>query len=181
MPGSTFLEGDQITLKTIEQEDVEFLQRITEPKVRRYIEIMRTPFSRDSWEEYIEEITNDDSIVSLLVCTDNEPVGEVMFRPINRDNGRAEIGLWLVPESWRKGIGTEATSLMVRYGFEELRLHRITAQPLGTNQAAKNLLSEIGFVHEGTQREAVFTNGEYVDREFYAMIVDDWRNRLDDS
>lgn len=179
MPGSTFLEGDRITLKTIEQEDTAFLQRIVEPEVRRYIEMIRTPYNRESWEGYVENITEDESIVSLWVCTDGDPIGEVMFRPINRDNGRAEIGLWLVPDVWDEGYGTEATSLMVKYGFEELRLHRITAQPLATNETAKRVLEKVGFTHEGTQREAVFTNGEYVDRELYAQLEGEWRNQLD--
>ena len=176
MPGPVFIDGDRIALRTIEAEDAEFIGRITEPAVRRYIPIIRTPFNRESWEEYIEEVNDNESIVSLLVCLDGDPLGEVMYRPIRRDNGTAELGLWLVPEAWGEGYGTEATELLVEYGFDALRLHRITARPVSVNARSRELLSHLGFSHEGTHREALFVAGEYLDEECYALLETEWRD-----
>jgi ribosomal-protein-alanine N-acetyltransferase len=36
-------------------------------------------------------------------------------------------------------------------------------------------LETLGFVHEGTQRQAKFVDGEYVDLRVYGLLVDEWR------
>ena len=93
MPGPVFIDGDRTELRTIETEDAAFVGRTTESAARRYIQVIRTPSNQEGWEEYVTHVNEDESIVSLLVCLDGDPLGEVMFRPIRRDNGTAGIGL----------------------------------------------------------------------------------------
>ena len=42
------------------------------------------------------------------------------------------------------------------------------------NEASKTLCERLGFVHEGTARQAQFVDGEYVDVERYGLLVDEW-------
>ena len=42
------------------------------------------------------------------------------------------------------------------------------------NEASKRVVEKLGFVHEGTKRDDAFVGGEYVDREVYAVLADEW-------
>ena len=65
---------------------------------------------------------------------------------------------------------------MISYGFDQLRLHRITARPLARIDVSRTLLESLGFVHEGTSREARYVDGAYLDEERYALFDREWRD-----
>jgi ribosomal-protein-alanine N-acetyltransferase len=175
MTGHTFIETDRLTLRPLEREDVSFLRRCQDPSVRQDMPILNTPTSREGWEEYVERTREDDSALTLLVEDDDGPIGEVMFRPLYRNEGRGEFGIWLVPEVWGKGYAKEACTAMLRYGFEELRLHRVSAKMLGRNDRSRGLLESVGFTEEGVLRESRYTDGTYHDEVVYALLEDEWR------
>lgn len=178
MPGSVFIDGDRIELTTVEREDIEFLKRgVNHPEVRRHIPVFRTPRNTEQYEETFENIDSAENDASLLVCDDGEPVGSVQLYPINDGQGWANLGYWIVPDRQENGYATEACELVIEYGFAELRLHRISAVTMAPNVASQRVLERLGFVHEGTNREAAFVDGEYVDDEQYGLLREEWRER----
>jgi len=82
----------------------------------------------------------------------------------------AELGYWIGVPYWRKGYATEASSAVVRYGFERLNLNRIFAHHFKRNPASGRVLQKIGMRHEGCLRQAVIKWGEYIDLEMYAIL-----------
>ena len=72
------------------------------------------------------------------------------------------------------GLGTEATRLVVDHGFRVLGLHRITLEVYDFNPRARHVYEKVGFVHEGTGREALLFDGEWVDVHFMAVLEPDW-------
>jgi len=85
-------------------------------------------------------------------------------------HNHAELGYWLGVPYWGKGYATEAALAVVRYGFEELRLHRIQASHFSSNPASGNVLRKIGMSHEGCKREHILKWGKYLDLELYGMV-----------
>jgi RimJ/RimL family protein N-acetyltransferase len=189
MPGPVFIETERLELRTVEEEDVEFLQAAeNHPEVRRYIGLFREPTSRGEVEESFEDhLTADDAATLLAVPKDDpagagdpagaragEPVGSFQLYPIDDARGWANLGLWLHPDAWGHGYATEATAHLLEYAFRERGLHRVSADALAPNEASIALLDRVGFVHEGTRREAAFADGEYVDSEEYGLLARDW-------
>jgi RimJ/RimL family protein N-acetyltransferase len=173
MPGSVFIEGDRITLRTIEKEDIGFLQRgMNTPAVRRYAGT-DIPYNRRRYEEELFDRISSGDFVQLLVC-DDEPLGDVSLAPIDERRGWANLGYWVHPDHQGQGYATEAVRLIVSYGFDELRLHRISATITAPNTASKQVVEKLGFVHEGTKRDDAFLNGEYVNRDVYAVLRKEW-------
>lgn len=82
----------------------------------------------------------------------------------------AEIGYWLGEEYWGKGIATEAAKLISTYGFETLGMKRIYASVFSPNKASAKVLEKAGFTYEGTHRQSVYKNGEYLDELFYGLV-----------
>lgn len=175
MPGPVFIEGDSIDLRTIEQEDIEFLQEGTNhPAVRQYAGD-DVPYNRRRYEEERFGPLSDGDVVHLLVCDGDDRLGDVSLAPIDERRGWANLGYWIHPDRQGEGYATEAARLAVAHGFEELRLHRISATIVAGNEPSKRVVEKLGFVHEGTKRDDAFIDGEYVDREVYALLRDERR------
>lgn len=65
---------------------------------------------------------------------------------------------------------------MLRFGFEELRLHRIDAGHFVNNPASGRILRKLGMKHEGTTREHILKWGEYLDVEIYGILAQEYRD-----
>jgi len=91
MPGSVFDTGDTVELRTVEKEDVEFLQQtLNDPRVR--VGIAATdPVNRIAEREWVESLGDTDS-AHFLVCIDGDPVGEIGLKPPQEVWGTAEVG-----------------------------------------------------------------------------------------
>ena len=175
MSRSVFIEGDNIDLRTIEEEDIEFLQEgINHPAVRQYAGV-DLPYNRQRYKEEWFDPIADGEFVELLVCDGDERLGNISLAPIDERRGWANLGYWIHPNHQGKEAATEAARLAVTHGFEELRLHRISAAIVAHNEASKRVVEKLGFVHEGTKRDDAFHDGEYVDREMYSILSEEWR------
>lgn len=174
MPGPAFLEGEQVVLRPIERDDLEFLQRqVNDPSIWRPIG-RNDPVNYEQEEEFFEDVVCDEDTVNLLVSADGTPAGTISIGPLNRPSGRAELGYWIAPDQQGQGYGTAATELMLDYGFGDLALHRIEARVFSFNDASRRLLERVGFTQEGVHRETVFTDGSYHDTYWYGILADEW-------
>lgn len=67
------------------------------------------------------------------------------------------------------GYMSEGLRLTVRYAFEELRLHRLSAQIQPGNRASLRLVERAGFRKEGYSPELMFIDGAWRDHECWAL------------
>ncbi len=64
---------------------------------------------------------------------------------------------------------------MVRFGFEELGLHRIWSWCIADNVASARVLEKTGMRREGRQRETDWFKGRWWDTLLYGLLEDEWR------
>jgi len=174
MPGAVYLESEAVSLRTIEEADLEFLRdTVNDPAVRYYLGA-RGPYNMEQEREFFENVISDDEDLNLLVCADGEPAGTVGLHPLDPTHGSGEIGIFLAEDYWGRGLGTEAARLVTDYAFRERGHHRVTARVIQGNQASTRVWEKLGFRHEATMREAAFRDGEYVDVRWYAILEREW-------
>jgi ribosomal-protein-alanine N-acetyltransferase len=102
--------------------------------------------------------------VRFAVRPDGEALaGIVSLHQIDRDRLRAELGYWIGVPWWGKGYATEAARAVVRYGFDELGLHKIHAHYMTRNPASGKVLERIGMRQEGLLRDEVRKWGRFED------------------
>ena len=89
---------------------------------------------------------------------------------LNKKHMKAELGCWLIPEYWGKGMMTEVVPLLVEYGFSKMGLHRIEGFVETENINCKKAMQKLQFDHEGTMKDCEIKNGRFISLDIYARV-----------
>jgi [ribosomal protein S5]-alanine N-acetyltransferase len=90
---------------------------------------------------------------------------------------RAELGYWIGVPFWNRGYATDASAVLLEFGFGELRLNRIHAHFFARNPASGRVLQKLGMEHEGRLRQHIRKWGVFEDIEMYGILRSEWRLR----
>jgi ribosomal-protein-alanine N-acetyltransferase len=133
------------------------------------------------WEPYdsleacsidVARLVENDSLMwwALEYRNDARVIGRVQLSDWSRRHSHAELSYALRREYWGQGLMTEAVVKAVEYGWEELRLHRLSAVVRPDNLASVRILENLGMKHEGRMRHHRWLWGEWVDLDLYAVV-----------
>lgn len=99
--------------------------------------------------------------------------GVVSFNAIDRVNKNAFWAFYASPAA-PPGTGSRMEILALDYAFEELKLHKLSAEVLAFNQSVLNLHKKFGFVVEGIFRDHHRVDENYVDVYRISMLRHEW-------
>ncbi|PRY58140.1 RimJ/RimL family protein N-acetyltransferase [Knoellia remsis] len=179
------LEGELVTLRPIRAEDADLIDAI----IRADDEIARLTGSVGSRDEQPEGMplerlreiygewaeAEDRLVLGVVDRASGDLVGEVVLAGWDEANRSCWFRTLIGAAGRGRGLGTEATRLIVDHGFRELGLHRITLEVYDFNPRARHVYEKVGFVHEGTGRDALLFDGAWVDVHYMAMLESDPR------
>ena len=175
------LQTDRLVLREFTVEDAPVVQRLVgEWEVARTKWHIPHPYE-DGWaEEWIDSCrpafeAGERVSFAAVLREGGTLVGSIALHLNARDDNE-EIGYWIGRPYWGQGYATEAAREVVRYGFEELRLHRVHANHLGSKPASGKVLQKVGMSREGTRPEHYKKWETYEDRVDYRLLFRDWRN-----
>lgn len=97
---------------------------------------------------------------------------EIFIR--NLQGGWGEIGYFLRPEFWGYGYASEIVQMVLALGFNQLKLHKISASCNGNNASSERVMQKSGMQKEGVLKQARFKNGRWDDELKYSILVDQW-------
>jgi RimJ/RimL family protein N-acetyltransferase len=112
-----------------------------------------------------------------LAVTDKatgECVGEAVLNEWDPGNESCNFRIFLGPRGRDRGLGTEATRLIVGYGFGYLGLHRISLEVYAFNPRARRAYEKAGFRAEGVLRESLRYNGKWIDATVMSVLAAEW-------
>lgn len=131
----------------------------------------RTPFSIETLVEFIKSSWNDRNNVHFAMVEDNdEYIGTISLKNINFIDRNAEYAIMVGKEYWGTGYALEATNRIIEYGFKKLNLNKIYLNVLANNLRANKFYEKYGFIKEGTFKNHIYNNGEYVDLNWYCIF-----------
>ena len=95
------------------------------------------------------------------------------------NEGIGELGYRLLPRYWRRGLGSEGSRELLRYGFEDLGLGKIVAFTAAKNAASRAMMASVGmgFVREFEVDAAGWPEGTDLHGVEYAISAKDWSLR----
>ncbi|MEO6174358.1 MAG: GNAT family N-acetyltransferase [Flavobacterium circumlabens] len=169
------IETERLLLKRITDADVnEIFELRSNPETMKYIPRPLVKTTEDALEHIamIEEkiITNVGINWGITLKDNPKLLGIIGYYRIQPENYRAEIGYMLLPEFHGKGIIPEAVNKLIRYGFDDLKLHSIEAVIDPENFASEKVLQKCGFVKEAHLKEAEFYEGVFLDKVIYSLL-----------
>jgi diamine N-acetyltransferase len=173
-----FLIGEKVDLCPVTQEDMGILKKgYNDPDVRDAM-FMYFPLTDKDTENKIEAMLKEEKAINLMIVDKetNKTVGHTALVHPDWVSGMVTFYIVLLDkEVWGKGLGTEATQLIVDYGFNMLNLNRIQLHVNAENEPAKAVYTKIGFKHEGTLRQAMYKNSKYYDFWLMSILAEEYK------
>lgn len=113
--------------------------------------------------------------VPFALLVDDAPVGLASLMRANPGHGTIEIGgVCLARSLQRTRASTEAFSLFARHVFEDLGHRRYEWKCDSLNEPSRRAARRLGFVEEGTFRNAVVTKGRNRDTTWFSITDAEW-------
>lgn len=174
-----YLEGEKVYLRCLEPEDAnEFYRSVNNDREGRRLTGTQRPFTLHQIEMYIDRIAQDDTRVQfgIFLQETNLLIGDVAI--MDMDNPRNRGGSFRIAidtEFAGRGYGTEATCLMLDYGFGMLNLHRIELDVYTINQRASHVYEKVGFKQEGLKRQSWYYDHQFYDTIIMSILEDEYR------
>ncbi|MHA1763261.1 MAG: GNAT family N-acetyltransferase [Promethearchaeota archaeon] len=165
-----------IILRKVKKKDFHFLQEsLKDMHVTQYLSIGPL-FSKKSAKKLINEYLkewNKYHQFNYIIELEKErimKIGLISLWNISWHHGRAEIGIWLIPDYWSKGYGTKALELIKLIAFHHLKLHRLEVHVATKNARSLKLFKKSGFVEEGVLRHYLNLRGTFHDAVVLSLL-----------
>ena len=127
---------------------------------KKYLSYVQTAYKNENFYDF-----------ALVDKESGKMIGTCGFTSFDLQNNAAEIGYVLHPEFWGKGLAREAVMRLMKFGFAELRLHRLSAKIMAGNSASKRVAEKCGMRHEATYMEGMLIKGRYETIDEYAILA----------
>lgn len=169
-----------------------------DPDVTRFNSHGLFPYTAATMEEFVTTIEKGSSskiVWAIEAKSDSKPfgdstetmaaisrwspwrhIGNCSLQSINYINRSAELAV-VIGDGRGKGIGTQVCQWMITHGFLRLGISRIWTGTAETNMGMRRVCEKLGMKHEGTFRNGVFLDGEFVDVFSYGILFLEWKEK----
>ena len=162
------LIGKKCYLSPINIEDYDqYYQWLNDSETTIYLSVFHEIIARHREKELLEKLIRTEHgnyMMAIVELETNKLLGNCGLLNVDLINRNAEFGIFIGDKKYRgKGIGEEATRLILDFGFNAINLHHIWLRVFSFNKNAIGLYKKIGFKIIGTKRESRIIGNQKVD------------------
>ena len=174
---SATIKTERLLLRPIAQNDIHNIYKgLSHQDVIKYYGVSFT--SLEATEEqmiWYKELEETETGIWWAVCSldDQTFYGAGGFNNLSKQHKKAEIGFWLLPQFWGKGLMQEAFPIICNYGFEKLGLNRIEGFVESENINCKKAVEKLNFKLEGIMRDCEIKDGKPLSIAIYSKLKTD--------
>jgi len=178
-----WLEGERVTLRPFKEEDFPHIKAcLTDEEV---LKLTGSDMDFDFEEEeenildwYRSRHTQTDRLDLAIV----DPildilVGEAVINLYDESTHSMNFRILIGPQGRNRGLGTEATLLLIDYVFKNTTLHYLTLDVLEFNPRARHVYEKIGFVKNGVHKNELEFEGEWIDSIQMKLTRETWLSK----
>jgi len=175
------IKFESILLRAVRESDAESYYKWINDSETNFYRGLYPPTSEIVAQTWVkEQLHNTTEKVSLAIEKNDDDktstaIGFVGLRGACPRSRRAEIWIYVGDKSqWGHGYGLSAIKAVCQYGFTEMNLHRIWLECDPEHTAGVRCYEKVGFVREGTQRDAYFRRGAFRNTIIMGLLKPDW-------
>ena len=121
-----------------------------------------------------QQLGDQANAYAVILLSTQQLIGHILFHPWFAQQ-TYEVGWVFNKDYHRQGYATEAAGALLRYGFEELQLHRIIATCQPENTPSYRVMEKLGMRREGWFKKCIYRGADYWwDELFYALLAEEW-------
>ena len=131
------------------------------------------PNSEEQTREFLAGVRAETLAVELKET--GAVIGSCGLYP-DAENDTGTLGWILHMDYWKRGYGTELGGELIRYGFEDLKLRRITAPCAAVNYGSYRVMERNGMRREALHIKAFWArvDKEWIDEAVYAILAEEY-------
>ena len=162
-------------------------QYVSDPRVVHYLPF--PPQTEEGTRHYVARMigyANEQPrtryYLAIVRQHDHDLIGGINLALSGGELGEAQQGSFsyqLRQDTWSLGYATEAMQAILRFGFLNLGLHRISDFCDPANHASMRVMEKLGMRREGHLRQNYYTKGRWWDSVTYAILAEEWRTQQD--
>lgn len=172
------IEGEKISLRAVEPEDVELMYRWENDSSVWAVSGTIAPFSRHQLLRFLDEQQFDLQQTRqqrLIIQTRDEAraVGALDLFELDLLHRRAGVGILIAETDDRgRGYAKDALEAVSRYGREVLGLHQLWCHVGAENRASRALFAACGFAESGVKRQWIWSPDGWQDEILLQKILE---------
>lgn len=176
------ISGRIIDLRPVRASDFILLRQWEhDPQIDRWMATTATAIdARESHEQEFERLLRTPRVKLLAIQTKTTTVvGFVRLNDLDLTARKATVRLFLAPDMHGQGYATDALHTLLGFCFHELGLHRIGLVVREDNTRAIEVYKRLGFVLEGCERDAVWSEGRWINFLHMGLLDHEMREELE--
>ena len=174
---------EDLSLKLVELRDAERIFELTDNSrehLKAWLPWLDFTTELNDTKDFIKSGSSnfvEGKSMNAAILFKGEIVGVAGFNNINQANKTAYIGYWLGKDYQGHGIMTRAAKALTDFALNELKLNKVEIRAAEGNTKSRGIAERLGYVQEGTIRQAEWLYDRYVDHVVYGMLADEWNKK----
>lgn len=176
------LHTNRLVIRDHVYDDLDTMHRLlSDPKAMYYLQDLKTENMEGTLENLktaIEAVKEPDrdKYFFRIELKDGTYIGEIGFTVrLNTPLGKVvELGYFILPEFWGKGITTEAAAEVVRFAFEEAGVIKLEVGCIRDNQGSESVMQKLKMVKEADYVMRTWHDSCFKDRVEYRLTKEEW-------
>jgi len=173
------IEGEKVVLRPFRDEDFPFIEEcLRDPDVLK-LTGSSSDFDRESVLKWYTTRNEQTDRLDLAIVDKSQTilVGEVVINLYDEKSHSMNFRILIGPRGRDRGLGTEATTLVIDYIFKNTTLNQLTLSVFDFNPRAKHVYEKVGFVIYGIDENDLEFEGKWIDSINMKLTRENWINR----
>lgn len=172
------LETDRILLKPVEESELnDLLDMQWSQELMKYM--IFKPISIENQKEWLKSLGKENLAFSIYLKIEDsrELIGIATLNHINQIHQRASWGMKLKSNLQSKGIGYEASLVVINFAFSHLNMMKIHADVIVDNSVSRKLAEKVGTREEGLLVNHYYQNGKFRNVILYGILKEEFYDK----
>ncbi len=171
--------GEKVVLRPFKDEDFPYIEECLKDSEVLTLTGSSTDFDRESTLHWYNTRNGQTDRLDLAIVDQSQDflVGEVVVNLYDEKNHSMNFRILIGPRGRNRGLGTEATRLIIDYIFKNTTLNQLTLSVFDFNPRAKYVYEKVGFVISSIDENELEFEGEWIDSINMNLTRENWLNR----